>query len=157
VSPGAIVALVKDIVIVAAIAFVFYFVRNSGEDLVKLKDVQGLKLQLQDNASREQRWREEQINADSERDASVKQLAASIAGQRAPVYVLRGGPADPRPLPGDPAAPRGAPALACGIDRGPRADRAAVDIRPQINQFELKYETAFADCRALLSKWPVAK
>lgn len=153
-TPRAIIALVKDLVIIAAVACTLYFVMNYGEDFVKLKDVQALQLQLKDNATAEARWRQEQVNADTDKEATLSRLALAIGSQRAPVYVLRGGSPSAGPVPGAPAPAGGEPARPGGTHAGSRGDLEPLDQRPAVNAYEIKYEGALADCRAGLAKWP---
>jgi predicted metalloprotease len=150
-TPGEIIALVKDVAIVIAIGIVIYVLVSYGKDLVKVADMKAVQKQLTANSETQARWRQEAVDADKTRDAALAQVAGSIAQQRAPVYVLQ-----PAARPANPGAVRANPgeaaAQACpagGTDAGPRVDR-----RPAVNALELKFETALAECYGALDKWP---
>src|SRR5882762_10140019 len=145
-TPGQIIALIKDVLIVVAVALVFYFVVQYGKDIVKVQDMHAVQKQLANNADTEARWRQEQTDADTKRDAALAQVATTIGQQRAPVYVVPRGPASQCAVPGNPGQASGQPSAAGGSDPGRGSDRQPVDLRPQVNALELKYETALADC-----------
>jgi len=87
-TPGQIIALVKDVLIVVAVALVFYFVVQYGKDIVKVQDMHAVQKQLLSNAETEARWRQERENVDKNRDEQLAKVAAAIGQQRAPVYVV---------------------------------------------------------------------
>jgi len=150
-TPGQIIALIKDVVIVAAIGLVIYVLVNYGKDIVKVQDMAAVQKQIAANTATEARWREERDHADQNRDAQLAQVAGAIDKQRAPVYLMRPAAAAPNPgaLPGN-AGQAGNPACPTGgSDQG-----LGVDSRPAINALELKYSTALIECYAALDKWP---
>ncbi len=147
-TPGQILALIKDLVILIAICVVIYFFVTYGRNLVKVQDMAAVQKQLAANTSTEARWRQEREDADKNRDEQLAKVAGAIGQQRAPVYIVRN-PPNPGPLPGNPG-PADHPACpAAGPDPGPR-----VDSRPAINAYELKYSTALIECYAALDSWP---
>lgn len=154
----AIFALIKDLVIVAAIGLLVYVLVTYGKDIVKVADLQGLQKQLTQNSKTEADWRKELTDANTKRDVDLSKVTFAIDSQRAPVYIVRGGSANPGQVPGhSPEADRKA-AGAGGADAGRGGDsQPVVDVRPQVNAFELKYETVVADCRAALDSWPISK
>ena len=147
-TPAAIFSIVKDIVILIVVGIAVYMVLSYGKDIVKVDDMQAVQKQLAANAQTEVNWQKEQTDANTRRDAAIAQVAATIGEQRAPVFV-RSGPANTCPVSGAPPKASGATAASGTTDTG-----SGVDIRTQINAFELHYETALADCRAALDKWP---
>lgn len=153
----AIIALIKDLVIVAAIGLLVYVLVTYGKDIVKVADLQGLQKQITQNSKTEADWRKEQTDANTKRDVDLSKVTFAIDSQRAPVYIVRGGSSSPGPVPANHAQAGGQAAGAGGADAGRGGDSQPVDVRPQINAFELKYETAIADCRAALDSWPISK
>lgn len=155
-TPGAIIALIKDLVILAAIAVLAWLLITFGKDLVKVSDMKAFQKQLATSQALETQWRSNQDHANLKRDQALAQVNASIAAQRAPVLLCRQPPARQQ-LPAVPAATPGSAAGNGGVDTRPGEDRSAVtsvDIRPALNAFELKYEKPLADCRAMLESWP---
>ncbi len=147
-TPGAIIALVKDVVIVVAVGAVIWLLVSYGKDIVKVQDMAAVQKQIAANAETEARWRQEREDVDKNRDEQLGKVAAAVGQQRAPVYIVRN-PPSPSPVPNPPGQARGAACPAAGPDPGPR-----VDSRPAINAYELKYSTALVDCYAALDKWP---
>jgi hypothetical protein len=156
-TPGAIIALIKDALIILAIGAVVLLLVNYGKDIVKVADMKAVQKQLTQNAATEANWRKEQADANTKRDTDLATVRAAIDAQRAPVYVMRNGP--PRVCPVSVAAGQAGrpPPATGGADAGSGNDRQPVDIRPELNRFELKAETAVADCRAALDGWPSPK
>lgn len=154
-TPSQIIALVRDAVIVAALGFIVWRVYAAGENAVKASDVTALQKQLVSNAAQSAAWQKEQTDAEAQRQTEMAGIRSSIASQRAPVLVCSR-PTSGSPVPGAAAAPAGGAPAGGPTDGRPRGDPQPVDVRPLINQFELKYEAALASCRAILNQWPVA-
>jgi hypothetical protein len=152
-TPGAIIALVKDALIILAIGAAAWLLVSYGKDIVKVADMKAVQKQIEQNAKTEETWRKAQTDANAQRDTDLAKVAASIAGQHAPVYVVRN-PARACPVSTATGEASRPPPGAGGADAGSRNDRQPVDIRPDLNRFELKAETAIADCRAALAGWP---
>ena len=150
-TPAAIIALVRDVVILIALGLLIWLLIAFGRDMVKVTDMKAVQKQLTDNAATIARWREDQTNANKARDAQVAQLGSAIVAQRAPVRLC--GPTRPSSVSGPAAAPGGSSAAPGSVDTGSGSDPSP-DLRPQLNEFELKYETALADCRAVIAGWP---
>jgi hypothetical protein len=146
-TPAAIIALVRDAVILALLCAIAYILISYGKDTVKISDFKDLQKQLQVNAETMARWQKESTDADTRRNAQLAQVAGTIAAQRAPVFVR--GPSCPKSVPGDPKQAGDPAGGSAGVDPG-----RGVDYRPIINAFELKYSTALIDCYAALDKWP---
>jgi hypothetical protein len=150
VTPSAYIALARDLIIVVALGLLIWLLMSFGADRVKVADIKAVQKQITDNAKTEADWRKKQTDANAQRDIDLAQVAAGIAAQHAPV-IVRSGPARACPVSVPAAQAGGPPAAAGGADEGSGIDR---DIRPQLNAFEFKAETAIADCRAALDGWP---
>lgn len=146
-TPGAIIALIKDGVIVISIAAVAYFLINYGKDVVKVSDIKAVQKQLIENTATVAQWQKESIDADTKHIATLAKIADTINAQHTPVFVR--GSSCANPVSGNAAKTSSQPSAAGTTD-----PRGGVDYRPVINRFELKYETALADCYTALDKWP---
>lgn len=151
-TPGQIIALIKDLAIVVTLGLAIWLLISYGKDIVKVSDMKAVQKQLAQNAITEAQWRQEQEAANAQRDTQLAQVGAAIANQHAPVLVCRS--PNPGPVPSVPAATADAHPGIGGTDTGPGGGDKPIDIRPAINAFELKYETALADCRAAIASWP---
>jgi len=141
-----IMALVRDAVIVAAIAFFCWKLVDYGEDQVQVSEFRALQAQVLHNSQLQQQWNKQKEQADEQRIADLASIGARIDAQHAPIIVRVPAASGPGPLPG--------PTPATGsADTG----SGGIDIRPRINLFEHRYETALADCRAALAAWPKEK
>jgi hypothetical protein len=148
VTPGAYIALARDIIVLIALGALIWLLVSYGKDVVKVADMKAVQQQIVANAKTEQSWRETQTNANLKHDSDLATVRAAIGAQRAPV-IVRSGPPRACPVPVNSAQAGSPPAPAGGTDPGP-----GVDSRPLINAFELKYETALADARKCLDSWP---
>ncbi len=143
-TPGQIIALVRDALIVGALVFLVWRIYTDGSNAVKVKDLQALQTQLTLNAKQQAQWAQQSQQAEAQRALEMENVRGAILSQHAPV-ILQSAP-----------AARGARQLSRPPTQAasPPAESGGVDLRPRINAFELKYETALADCRAALSSWP---
>lgn len=146
-TPVAIIALVKDVVIVLAIAAVCYFLVSYGKDIVKVADIKAVQKQLIDNAKVQDTWRKEQSDAEVKRNADIWQLTDAIGRQHTPIFV-RSSPSV-CPVSSSTSTPSSQSTAKGGTNQG-----SGTDLRPQINAFEIDYEKHFADCRKVLESWP---
>lgn len=152
-TPAAIIALVRDVVILVALALLVWLLIQFGRDRVKIVDMKAVQTQLAHNARQAQEWKDAADHATTIRDQELAQLRATAAQPRPAIRVCH--EASPRSVPIDPATASREPAPSGGIVPGPRGDsELGTDIRPQIEQFKLKYESALAECRAALASWP---
>lgn len=146
-TPAAIAALVKDVLIIGAVLVIGYVLVTYGKDIVKVDDMKVVQKQITDNAATVAKWQKESTDADAKKTDTLAKISDTIANQRAPVFVR--GPSCPNPV-SSPAAPASNPENSAGAtDQG-----RGIDYRPVVNQFELKYETALTECYAALDKWP---
>lgn len=153
-TPAAIISLVRDVIILVAVGLLIYFLISYGKDIVKVSDLKDLQKQLTRNAAIEAQWRKDQTDAIDANNRTLDKVNTAIDSQRAPVLLCRKPPA-PQQLPAHPGPTSSGPAAPGGADAGPGDDRVTVlDIRPQLNFFEHKYEKALSQCRTLLATWP---
>jgi hypothetical protein len=150
-TPSAIIALVKDAVIIIAIGLIAYVLITYGMDVVKVSDMKAVEKQITQNAADAARWQKEASDANTKRDADLAAVAATISSHRDPVYLVRNAPRA-EPVPGHPSKTGDQASGTGGTDAGSRINR-----RPDINAYEMKVETALADCYAGLDQWPVSK
>lgn len=153
-TPSAIITLVKDVIILIAVGLLIYLLISYGKDIVKVSDLKEFQKQITRNAATEEQWRKDQTDAINANSKTLDKVNTVIDGQRAPVLVCRQ-PTARQQLPADSGSAGGRPAPPGRTDLGPGGDSvAAVDIRPQLNFLEHKYEKALSQCRALLDSWP---
>lgn len=147
-TPAAILALIKDGVILVAALGAIYFCVTYGKDRVKVADIKAVQKQLTANAQTQAQWATEARDADLKRSQDLDKVTTAIGQQRAPVFV-RSGPASACPV-SQPAAQAASRAPAAGGDE----PGAGEDLRPALNAYEVRLETVIADCRNALEKWP---
>lgn len=146
-TPAQILAIIKDVAIIAGLIFVVLWIRNDGKNVVKIQDLQAVQKQLAANAAQEAAWATQRQQAEVQHAQDIQAVSAAVNAHSAPIIVRV--PANPSPLPGTSPTATGANPGRGGSDDGPR-----IDLRPAVSAFERKYETAFADCRSALSQWP---
>ena len=146
-TPAQIIALVRDAAIVAALAFILWYVHRADVNSIAVADFKAVQKQVETNAKTISQWHQEAQDAEIKRQQDMDRVSSSIASQHAPI-VLRVPPSSST-VPGNPPSPSGGSACTGGSTEGP-----GVDLRPQINAFESKYEEALGQCRAVLASWP---
>lgn len=151
-TPAAIIALVRDLIIVIALGLLIWLLISYGKDVVKVADMKAVQKQLDANTKQVAQWSQEASNAQIQRTQDMATVSAAIAAHSQPIVVLRDRPASPGTVSHTPAGASGQPAICGSADGGSGKD--TVDIRPDISAFELKYEGLLADCRAAIAKWP---
>jgi hypothetical protein len=151
-TPAAIIALVRDIVILIALGLLIWLLISYGKDVVKVADMKAVQKQLDQNTQTMARWSQEAQHAQVQRTQDLATIHDAIAAHSQPIVVLRDRPSHPGAVPGNPASPSGQPAACGNPDGGSRTD--TVDIRPDISRFEERYEGILADCRAAIASWP---
>lgn len=146
-TPAAIYTAVRDALFAAALIFVLLWVHHADTNAAKVADLRAVTSQLQSNIATQQQWQTQREKADDQHAADIAAIGTRIDAQHDPI-VLR--------LPAAPGAlSSAAPAPSCLNPSGGAADTGSgVDIRPSINEFEKRYEAAFADCRKVVSDWP---
>jgi hypothetical protein len=154
-TPAQIYTAVRDLVILVVIGFIAWRVYSDGENSVKAADMKAVQTQLKANSDQLAAWQKESTDANVQRATELAQVRTDIASHASqPVYVMRG-PAGAGPVPSV-APATGCPAAAGGsANAGPGSNPGAlVNVRPELEQFEQKYETALANCRDVLASWP---
>ena len=146
-TPAQIIALVRDGLIVGALAFILWYVHRADVNAIAVADFKAVQKQVETNAKTLSKWHQEAQDAEVQRQKDMDRVSSSIASQHAPI-VLRI-PTGSSTVPGNPSSPSGSSACSGGSTEGP-----GVDLRPQINAFESKYEEALGQCRAVLASWP---
>lgn len=148
-TPGAYIALVRDIGIALALGFLVWKIYGAGENAVKVSDLKSLQTQIAEQAKTLEGWRQESTHANDQLSQDLAALHAPAA-DKPPVWLCNA-PASPRSpvLPAATSAPASVPPSTGRADVRPERD-----IRPQLETFRLKYETALAECRSLYSQWP---
>lgn len=147
-TPTAIIALARDLIILVALGLLIYLLISYGKDLVKVNDMKAVTAQLQRNTQQQAQWRKEQADADAQHDLDLAAVTNTIGANQRPVYILRG-PPNTCVVPAVPGKTGGDNPKGGRADQGPGGDSRAA-----INALELKYEAAFADCRRLDQGWP---
>lgn len=148
-TPPAIYTLVKDLIILAALGFVIFKLIDYGEDRVKKQDLAAVSKQIDANAAQVTAWTRQRESADAQAKSDMADISARIGAQRAPIIVRV--PAGASTVPGIAAT------SVCPTPEGGGSDNGSgVDIRASINAFELKYEGALTQCRAVLAAWPTS-
>lgn len=156
-TPAAILALVKDIVIVVAVIAVGWFLVNAGKNMVHVEDIKKLEQRIVDNAKIEQTWRDQKSNADDQLAKDIKSIPSIVAGNtpKQPVWVCNKPSVSGNGLPTNSGSTGSQPAATGGTDSGSGTSaETTVDRRQVVDLFETKYETVLAQCRSVLSKWP---
>jgi hypothetical protein len=133
---GEILALLKDLAIVAAIFWVYHM----GQAQVKTADLKAVQTQMAANAQQEAAWAKERSDHDAQLQNQLGATNAAIAANSHPVIVQN----RPRPVSSTPAAAGSNPPASGGAVEATRRD-----IRPQLNAFELRLEQTIADCHRL--------
>lgn len=152
-TPAAIYTLVKDGVIVGLVLWLLWMVYSSGQNSVTVKQFDALKESIAQNAKQEKDWHAQGAKVDAQTSADIADLHTTIGNQHAPVFVCKS-PSGGK-LPGDTGSSSSVNPSQGGTDEGRgRSSETVVDIRPQVNKLEEKYEDAFAQCRGILAKWP---
>lgn len=144
-----IIAIIKDVVLGGLAIFAIYQIYHAGQNQVRVADVQALQQQLVANAAQEQKWQQEFTDAEAQRKSDMANVSASIGAQHAPVIVRI--PADSSSVPSPTTGPGDHHPAPGSADNGPGV---SIDIRQAVNDFELKYEDALSQCRALKQEWP---
>lgn len=157
-TPAAILALVKDGLIIIAVIAVGWFLVNSGKNMVHVEDIKKLEQRIEDNAKVEQTWRDQKSNADDQLARDIKSIPSVVAGNtpKPPVWLCNKPSGNSNGLPANSGSTASNNSSTGGTDKGSGSSTGttAVDRRPAVNAVETKYETAFAECRSILAKWP---
>lgn len=152
-TPGQIIALIRDIAIVAGIGIILWLVYRGGEDRIKAGDLKGLQAQIKSQGQIIDRWHQESTDANDKLTADLAKINAAAAMPARPVWVCSQ-PDRPKPVlpaPSGEAVHRDSPTGGTLDGAGP--DRLR-DIGPQLKDFKQRWETVLAGCRAEHDQWP---
>lgn len=148
-TPSQIISIARDAIILVALGFIVFWIYRTGEDRIKVADMQAVQNQLAANTKQVDDWKAEEVAAEVRRDQELDSVNAAIKRNAAPIWMCQ--PPNTRPVSTGPARPQSTDPPGRPVDPGPRT---SVDIRPQINALEQKYEAALADCRKVVASWP---
>lgn len=149
-TPGMYIALARDLGIALALAFIVYKIYGAGENAVKVHDLKSLQAQIEEQGKTLNGWRQESTNANAQLSQDLATLRTPPAVPKPPVWLCDAPPSPRRAvLPTSAASTDSAHPSPGGSDDGRRRD-----IRPQLEAFKLKYETALAECRSVIAQWP---
>lgn len=161
-TPAAILALVRDAVIVGALAFIGFFLVKAGEDRVTAKQLAGLEQRIQDNANTEAGWRNQKDAADTKLAGDLATINRSPAQPKPAVWVCKQPPAAAvGAVPGAAVKAGDQPAGAGGGEQvggqrggGEATGPGPVNVRPLVDEAERRIETALAEARDLRDQYP---
>lgn len=146
------VSAIKDVVIVGMVIALGWWVYHQGENTIRVKDFAALQQQIKHQAAVQQKWQTAQANSQSVLSDEIQQIVTPHSGVVRPLHIRLCQPsseAGTKLLSGASPAPKGkhSAARATVMRPGP-------DIGPAVQAFERKYETALAQCRAVIREWP---
>jgi hypothetical protein len=141
VTPAAIYAAVKDLLILGVLAWVVWFLVSSGEDRVKVQNLEALQKQMLVNAATEAKWQKDKDAHDAQLQSDLSSARNAISARNAPIIVRV--PAGSG-VPNTPAKAGSSNPASGAVESG-----AGRDIRPSVNAFESKIEGVIADCHKL--------
>lgn len=151
-TPAQYLAVGRDIVILAAIGLLLWWVYRGGQNAVRAADLKALQAEIQHQADILSKWRGESNDA----QATLSREVAAINAVPTVVHDWVQQPACPKPAVLPATAPKAgnSPPAAGGVQPGP-GEAARADRRDfAVAELKRKYETAFAECRAVLTQWP---
>lgn len=153
-TPSLYLAAARDIVILAAIGLLLWWVYRSGQNAVKASDLKGLQSEIQQQAKTLSDWRKEATDANEQlsQDVSAINAAAAIPVQH--VWVRDTSCPQPAVLPTPAGKANGEPAAAGPVQPGVRTDAEADRRDAIVGDFKQRWETTIAQCRALDAQWP---
>lgn len=152
-SPTAIIALIRDAIIVGAILTILWFVHRADADHLKVTDLKAIQSQLADNAIRAKQYAQEAADAQAQHSHDVETISAAIAAHAdQPIRLCVSASASP--VHAFPATASDQSAASGSAHPGPGEPIPPIDIRPGIIQFEQRWENALDECRQALNSWP---
>ncbi len=146
-TPAAIIALVRDALLILGVGFVVFWIWRDGRNGVKVADMAAVQQQITANASQEAAWHAQRDAAEVKHAQDIQSVTALISAHNQPIIVRI--PTSSSPVPGTASPSAGIHPSGGGADPGP-----GVNIRPDVQGFESKYELALANCRSALAQWP---
>jgi hypothetical protein len=144
-SVAAILALIRDVALMAGVGFVLWFVMHAEHNADELR---GIKATL----GQQQKWQEGETRAATTANGALSDLNNRLDAldKRGPVIVRIPMPAKV----GAPATAGGASADACPSAPGAGDGVRSIDVRPVLEGPERRIATAMIECRQALDAWP---
>ena len=150
-TPGQIIALIRDTAVVAGIGILVWLVYRGGEDRIKASDLKALQEQVTAQAKIQETWHQEAT------DANTKLNQAVAAINAAPVVVhdwVRHDCANPSLLPATTGQASPSRPDTAGV-QPERGGDAEADRRDGIvAEFKARWATELATCQSFLDQWP---
>ena len=149
-TPGQIIALVRDTAVVAALGILLWLVYRGGEDRVKASDLKALQNQIAAQARIVDTWHQETTDANNK----LNQTLASINTAPVVVHDWVRQPACKPVLPaaaGEASSPRADPA---GIQPERGGDAEADRRDAAVAEFKVRWTAELATCQSFLDQWP---
>lgn len=153
-TPGQVIALIRDTALVVGVGLILWFVYRGGEDRVKASDLKGLQAEIQHQADILSDWRKEATDANTQLSKDVSAINLSAATPVQHVWVREPSCSQPAVLPATAPKAAGQPATAGPVQPGVRTDAAADRRDAIVAEFKRRWETELAECRALAAQWP---
>ena len=151
-TPGQIIALIRDGAILVGVGLILWFVWHSAHNAEELKSMKADLKQIQANEATAARWRQEQTDASEHTANGVKALNDRLNNAK-PVIVRVPVPAGAA-APGNPGTSGSRGANAPGAPPGPAGSVREVDVTAVLGPLERKYGTALIECQGVLDAWP---
>lgn len=149
-TPGQIISLIRDAVVVVAIGIILWLVYRGGEDRVKASDLKALQKQLDKQAQIADTWHKEATDANDK----LTQTLATINAAPVVVHDWVRQPAC-RPVLSAPTGPASAPRPDPTGVQPERGGDAEADRRDSIvAEFKARWSTELATCQSFLDQWP---
>jgi len=144
-SIGAVLALIRDVALLAGVGFVLWYVTHAEHNADELRNIKA-------TLGQQQQWQEGQTRAATTASGALSDLSARLDAldKRGPVIVRIPMPAA---VPTAPTA-AGAPANACPSAPGAGDGVRSIDIRPVLEGPERRIATAMIECQQALDAWP---
>ncbi len=148
-NPISYIKLARDVAIFLALGFIVWMIYGAGKNSVKVSDLKQLQSQISAQAAILEGWRKDSDHANAQLSSDMAQIDAIVGAPKPPVRLCRSAGSKPPVLPSTASEAGSEPSGGGGADTGP-----GIDLRPRVDAFERKYETALAECRAALAQWP---
>lgn len=155
-TPSAILAVVRDVVIVGALLFIGYFLVKSGEDRVTAGQLKSLEQRITQNETIESTWRTQKDTADGKLSSDLAAISVTPATPKPAVWVYnKPTTVNSTVSSNSSAAGHSDTGPGTGVSMGGSVTQApAEDVGPAVDEAERKIEAALAQCRDLRDSWP---
>lgn len=142
---GAVLAIIRDVALLAGVGFVLWYVTHAEHNADELKSI---KATLGQQAT----WQEGATRAATTASNQLSDLNGRLAAlnSRGPIIVRIPVPAAVAPA----TAPASSPAHACPSSPGVGDGVRSIDVRPVLEGPERRIATAMIECQQALDAWP---